>query len=247
MYDVNKLREYFPSTTVFKDPSVMLIFKAAKIEAFLRDWILKRRTGSDGAVDNIDALSDYVAAIIPPRSEKGRLEDEARTSGETRSFLAKVNVSFNSNSNYYSFEIPSIGFTHSHTIIEDYVWNRIKDELIGEAGGWGLIKLGYMPPEGGKKNGRFTLLGMYINDWALNSEYFTEIMHLLRATSETMKYCGMVEELIEVKAATGDTSGREKEAVFRLCTAYLKLFFPHADITLIHTTKLKQEFDKFSY
>ena len=86
---------------------------------------------------------------------------------------------------------------------------------------------------------------MYINDWALNSEYFTEIMHLLRATPETMKYRGMVEDLIDVKAATGDTSGREKEAIFRLCTAYLKLFFPHADSSLIHTMKLKQEFDKY--
>lgn len=46
-------------------------------------------------------------------------------------------------------------------------------------------------------------------------------MHLLRSTPETMKYRGMVEELVDVKAATGDTSGREKEAIFRLCTAYL--------------------------
>lgn len=86
---------------------------------------------------------------------------------------------------------------------------------------------------------------MFINDWALNSEYFTEIMHLLRSTPETMKYRGMVEELVDVQAATGDTSGREKEAVFRLCTAYLKLFFPHADSTLIRTSKFKKEFDKY--
>lgn len=87
--------------------------------------------------------------------------------------------------------------------------------------------------------------GMFINDWALNSEYFTEIMHLLRSTPETMKYRGMVEELVEVKSASGETSGREKEAVYRLCTAYLKLFFPHADSTLIRTQKFKQEFDKY--
>jgi ATP-dependent Lon protease len=86
---------------------------------------------------------------------------------------------------------------------------------------------------------------MYINDWALNSEYFTEIMHLLRGTSETMRYRGLVEELIDVSSVSGDTSGREKEAVFRLCTAYLKLFFPHADSTLICTAKFKQEFDKY--
>lgn len=86
---------------------------------------------------------------------------------------------------------------------------------------------------------------MYINDWALNSEYFTEIMHLLRSTSETMKYRGMVEELVDVSSATGNTSGREKEAVFRLCTAYLKLFFPHANSDLIRTLKFKQEFDRY--
>lgn len=462
MYDVGKLREHFPSTTVYKDPSIMSMFKAAKIESFLRDWILKRKTGVDGVIEDKDALSEYVASIIPQRSEKERLQDEARTEGETRFFLAKINISFNSNANYYSFEIPSLGFSHSQTIIEDYVWNRIKSELIGEAGGWGLVKLGYMPPEGNKKNGRFTLLdfknfcpykvslddfrearshfeteewmnillgaidynpdgfmrkgwidrdvwrakhtmltrllpfiqprvnlielapqqtgksymfgkiskygwlltggqvsrtmlfldrrsgarakglvtcndfiavdeiksisfsndqemagilkgymedgyatvggtrvdgeagiiflgniayenmdsdkdmigeinpifrdsallqrihgfipghyvpslspNMYINDWALNSEYFTEIMHLLRSTSETMKYRGMVEELVDVSSATGNTSGREKEAVFRLCTAYLKLFFPHANSDLIHTLKFKQEFDRY--
>lgn len=164
MYDVGKLREYFPSTTVYKDPSVMSMFKAAKIESFLRDWILKRKTGVDGVIGDKDALSEYVASIIPQRSEKERLQDEARTEGETRFFLAKINISFNSNANYYSFEIPSLGFSHAQTIIEDYVWNRIKSELIGEAGGWGLVKLGYMPPEGNKKNGRFTL-GQFTRDY----------------------------------------------------------------------------------
>jgi len=462
MYDVNKLKENFPTTTVYKDPSVMSMFKAAKIEAFLRDWILKRKAGSDGKVENISTLSEYVASIIPPRSEKERLEDEARSNGETRPFLAKVNITFNSSANYYSFEIPSLGFSHSHTMIEDYVWNRIKDELIGEAGGWGLVKLGYMPPEGSKKNGRFTLLSyknfcpyevnldafreararfdvdewldiilgaidynpegfsrngwierdiwnakhtmatrllpfiqsrvnlielapqetgksyifgkvgkygwllsggnvsrtmlfldrragtrakglitysdfvaideiksisftndkemsgilkgymedgyanvggtrvdgdagivflgniamedmdstknmlhelppifqdsallqrihgfipgqfipplspkMFINDWALNTEYFTEIMHLLRSPAETMRYRGFTEELVEVVSKSGDTSGREKEAIMRLCTAYLKLFFPHVDNELIRTAKFHSEFDKY--
>ena len=462
MYDTNKLREYFPSTTVYKDPSVTALFKAAKIEAFLRDWIIKRKAGADGRIEDIDMLSQYVAKIIPPRKDKERLEDEARTQGETRPFLTKVNISFNSGADYYSFEIPSLGFRHSHTIIEDYVWDRIKDELIGEAGGWGLVKLGYMPPEGGKKNGRFTLLDyknfcpyevdlnafrearthfeteewmniilgaidynpdgfarqgwierdtwnakhtmltrllpfiqprinlielapqqtgksyifgkvgkygwlmsggnvsrtmlfldrrsgarakglvtfndfvaidevksisftndkemggilkgymedgfatvgetrvdgeagiiflgniamedmdaskdmlrelpdifrdsaliqrihgfvpgqyipplsprMFISGWSLNTEYFTEIMHLLRSPAETMRYRGLAESLVEVSAKSGDTSGREQEAIMRLCTAYLKLFFPHTDASLINDMKFKQEFDQY--
>ncbi len=463
MYNEEILRENFPKTTVYKDPSVMKIFRDAKIEAFLRDWILRRKAGLDGRVDDIGQLSSYIARIIPHRDEKGVLEDEARTAGETRPFLAKVNISFNSNANYYCFEIAGLGFTYAHTIIEDYVWERIKGELVREAGGWGLVKLGYLPPEGNKKNGRFTLLdyknfcpyevsldafrearmqysdvnewmdillgaidynpdgfardtwieqdvwmakhtmltrllpfiqprinlielapqqtgksyifgrvGKYgwlagggslsraklfsdmrpgaktkglvtfndfvavdeiksiqftndkemagilkgymedgfvnvggtkiegeagiiflgnidINDmessrdmfrelpdvfrdsaliqrihgfvpgqyiptmspqmimkgWALNTEYFTEIMHLLRSPAENMRYRGLVEELVEVRSKSGDTSNREQEAVMRLCTAYLKLFFPHANSDLIKDAQFKRDFNRY--
>ena len=54
-----------------------------------------------------------------------------------------------------------------------------------------------------------------------------------------------MEELVEVSAKSGDTSGREQESVMRLCTAYLKLFFPHADFSLISDIKFKREFDKY--
>ncbi|MBO4793447.1 MAG: ATP-dependent protease, partial [Deltaproteobacteria bacterium] len=58
--------------------------------------------------------------------------------------------------------------------------------------------------------------------WALNTEYFASIMHELR---EDPVYRSIVDALICVpnKADTRDT-----EAVKRLCTAYLKLLFPHA-------------------
>ena len=462
MYDVSKLRRYFPATTIYKDPAVMAMFKSAKIESFLRDWIIKRKADSNGKIQDIEKLSQYVESIIPHRNEKERLEDEARTCGETRSFLAKVNVLFHPNANYHSFEIVDLGFTHAHTIIEDYVWDRIKDEIIGEAGGWGLVKIGYMPPEDNKKNGRFTLLDyknfcpyevklepyrearknftteewmdillgaidynadgcvregfldidvwaakhtmltrllpfiqsnlnlielapqqtgksyifgklckygwlagggsisraklfldmrpgaksaglvtfndfvaideiksikftndkemagilkgymedgrvkvgdvnvegeagiiflgnisiedmdgmhdmfrelpevfrdtaliqrihgfvpgrnipplskkMYINGWALNTEYFTEIMHKMRTPAESMRYRGLVEELVSVSSKKDDTSGREQEAIMRMCTAYLKLFFPHADENLIHELSFRKDFRKY--
>ena len=63
-----------------------------------------------------------------------------------------------------------------------------------------------------------------INTWALNTEYFSEIMHLMRQPSECILYRSIVEELVThpEKADTRDT-----EAILRLCTAYLKLLFPH--------------------
>lgn len=57
--------------------------------------------------------------------------------------------------------------------------------------------------------------------WSLNSEYFSSIMHELR---EDPSYRAIVDALIDMppKADTRDT-----EAIKRICTAYLKLLFPH--------------------
>ncbi|MBM6926377.1 BREX system Lon protease-like protein BrxL [Pseudoflavonifractor phocaeensis] len=461
MYDTEKLRKVFPQTSIYKDRSTNAIFKAAKIEAFLRDWIIRKKAGPDGRVADTEALSQYIDSVIPRQSERGALEDAARSNGETRPFLAKINISFNSNANYYCFELPDLGFSFSNTIIEDYVWERVKDDLLKESGGWGLLKLGYMPPEENKKNGRFTLLdfknfcpytvrldtyrraraayddteewmdillgaidycadgfqkqgnpaadtwlakhtmltrllpfveprvnlielapqqtgksyifgkigkygwlagggslsraklfldmrpgakarglvtfndfvaideiksisfsndkemagifkgymedgfvnvggnrvdgdagiiflgnidvndmdarkdmfrelpdifrdsallqrihgfipgkyipalspNMYMDGWALNTEYFTEILHQLRTPAETMRYRAIVEELVTIQGS--DISGREQEAVLRICTAYLKLFFPHASKEMVNALKFKQDFNRY--
>lgn len=57
--------------------------------------------------------------------------------------------------------------------------------------------------------------------WSLNSEYFSTIMHELR---DDASYRAIVDARIELptKADTRDT-----EAIKRICTAYLKLLFPH--------------------
>ena len=58
-------------------------------------------------------------------------------------------------------------------------------------------------------------------NWALNSEYFTTIMHALR---DDPSYRAVVDELIIVPERS-DT--RDTEAIKRICTAYLKLLFPN--------------------
>lgn len=57
--------------------------------------------------------------------------------------------------------------------------------------------------------------------WALNSEYFAMIMHQLRDESS---YRAIVDEWVNLPKGA-DT--RDTEAVKRMCTAYLKLLFPH--------------------
>lgn len=60
-----------------------------------------------------------------------------------------------------------------------------------------------------------------ISGWALNSEYFSLILHLLR---DDISYRGVVDALVEIPEQS-DT--RDTEAVKRIATAYLKLLFPN--------------------
>jgi len=60
-----------------------------------------------------------------------------------------------------------------------------------------------------------------VSGWALNSEYFSSILHELR---DDASYRSIVDSLIVVPEAS-DT--RDTEAVKRIATAYLKLLFPH--------------------
>jgi ATP-dependent Lon protease len=158
MVDTEKLRAAFPDTTVFKDPNIVAIFKAASIPSFLRDWILKRKAESDGRIHDAEALRKYIYDIIPRRENLLELKDAARSEGRTKKFLAKIEIQFNVRSDEYTFAIPELGLGHGETLIEDYVWNRIKEDVVKTAGGWGLVQLGYRSPDDENSRGCFTLL-----------------------------------------------------------------------------------------
>ena len=64
---------------------------------------------------------------------------------------------------------------------------------------------------------------MKANGWALNSEYFSSILHELRNTSS---YRSIVEEMLYIPPKS-DT--RDTEAIRKICTAFTKLIFPHVD------------------
>lgn len=61
---------------------------------------------------------------------------------------------------------------------------------------------------------------MLLRGYTLNVEYFSEILHMLRRDSS---YTWIVAELIEIPSGA-DT--RDKKAILKVATAYLKLLFP---------------------
>ncbi len=63
--------------------------------------------------------------------------------------------------------------------------------------------------------------GLIAKGWAINTEYFAEVMHALR---DDLSYAAIVEELLEYPS---NADKRHMTAIKRLCTAFLKLLFPH--------------------
>ena len=63
--------------------------------------------------------------------------------------------------------------------------------------------------------------GMIAQGWALNTEYFAEVLHALR---DDLRYAAVVDELLY---APPNADKRHMTAIKRLCTALLKLLFPN--------------------
>ena len=75
-----------------------------------------------------------------------------------------------------------------------------------------------------------------VSGWAMNSEYFSTILHQLR---DDLSYRAIVDEIVEVPE---EADTRDTEAIKRIATAYMKLLFPHirtaADVNV-------REFDRY--
>ena len=64
--------------------------------------------------------------------------------------------------------------------------------------------------------------GLVANGWALNTEYFAEVLHLLR---DDLSYAALVDDCLSLPPKSDQ---RDLTAIKRLCTAFVKLLFPNA-------------------
>ena len=63
--------------------------------------------------------------------------------------------------------------------------------------------------------------GMIAQGWAINTEYFAEVLHSLR---DDLSYTAIVDKLIDYPS---NADKRHMTAIKRLCTAFMKLLFPN--------------------
>ena len=64
--------------------------------------------------------------------------------------------------------------------------------------------------------------GLVANGWSLNTEYFAEVLHLLR---DDLSYATIVDDCLDIPPKPDK---RDLTAIKRLCTAFVKLLYPNA-------------------
>ncbi|MCL2743646.1 MAG: BREX system Lon protease-like protein BrxL [Planctomycetaceae bacterium] len=159
MTATEKLREYFDEMTVYKDLQKTNMFSALSLPSFMRDWILKRFEDNNGNF-NADELSGFVQKNLPNKDKWLEIKDLLINEGQRVKFLAKIICDVNIATRDITFSLPDYGFTAKDSVIDRYIWDDCKHDLLGSRETWGVVELGYAPPDQHDSNGgKIKLLG----------------------------------------------------------------------------------------
>ena len=143
-----KLIECFDEMVVYKDLGEMSFLKSLKLPSFLRDWVLKRFEDDDGQFD-VEELTEFVDTYMPRKEEWLSIKNRITKEYERVKLLTRVNIDIDIKTGGVSFALPDYGLSNKETVIEDDVWDEIKDDLVHGHGNevWGIVELGYRPPD----------------------------------------------------------------------------------------------------
>lgn len=143
---IEKLRNYFDDMVVYKDLKNNNVFPSLGLPSFTRDWLLRRFEDDEGNFD-IGELSDFVRRFIPRRGDWNAIKSRIVKDHERVKMLTKISIEVNVAKGEVSFALPDFGLSAKETIIEDYVWQDVKDELVSGQEIWGMLELGYRDPD----------------------------------------------------------------------------------------------------
>lgn len=141
-----KLRECFDEMVVYKDLKKSNFFSALSLPAFLRDWLLKKFEDENGDFD-IDEVSEFIQTYLPKKEDWMSIKSRLIMENEHIKILTKISVDINIKNQEITFSLPDFGLTNKETLIEPFVWEDCKDELVKGRDTWGVVELGYRLPD----------------------------------------------------------------------------------------------------
>lgn len=138
---IEKLKNCFDEMVVYKDLKKSNFFSALSLPSFMRDWLLKKFEDENGHFDS-DELFRFVRTYLPRKDDWTAIKNQVVIEHERVKFLAKVSVDIDIKTGGVSFALPDFGLTSKDTIIEDFMWQSCKDDLVGGRETWGMVEIG---------------------------------------------------------------------------------------------------------
>lgn len=143
---IEKLKECFDEMVVYKDLKKSNFFSSLSLPSFLRDWLLKKFEDENGDFD-VEEVSHFIHTYLPKKEEWLRIKNQIIYENEYVKILTKIAVDIDIKTGVVMFTLPDFGLTTRETIIENSVWSKHKHELVKGRDVWGIVELGYLPPE----------------------------------------------------------------------------------------------------
>ena len=211
-----KLRDYFEEMVVYKDlKNNTGFFSSLGLPAFLRDYLLKTFSDEYGRF-NMDEVSAFVKKFIPKKEDWMSIKNKIIYENENVQILTKISVDINIKTGDIAFALPDFGVTEKETMIEPAIWELYKDDLVRGGDVWGIIKLGYRPPDETAKPkipGKIKLTGFKnFFPYTVVLEYFKD----MRANFSTEEWIDVVLGAIDYNAAGYETELQKLSMLTRL-------------------------------
>lgn len=127
-----------------------------------------------------------------------------------------IDLSVNIKTGDIAFALPDFGVTEKETMIEPAIWELYKDDLVRGGEVWGIIKLGYRPPDETarpKIPGKIKLTGFKnFCPYTVDLEYYKD----MRANFSTEEWIDVVLGAIDYNAAGFETELQKLSMLTRL-------------------------------
>ncbi len=171
-----KLRECFDEMVVYKDLKKNNFFSSLSLPAFLRDWLLKKFEDENGDFD-VDEISDFIQTYFPKKEEWVSIKNRIMFENERVKILTKITVDIEVTTQDIFFELPDFALTRKETLIEPHVWDDCKGELTNGKETWGVVELGYRPPDDQtKQKGKIKLVSFTdFCPYSVDLDYYKDV------------------------------------------------------------------------
>ena len=208
-----KLRECFDEMVVYKDLKKSNFFSSLSLPSFLRDWLLKKFEDDEGNLD-MDEVTNFIHAYLPQKDEWISIKNRIIMENEHVKILTKITVDINIRNKDITFSLPDFGLSNKETIIESFVWDNCKDELVRGRETWGVVELGYrLPDEVNKLPGKIKLVG-FTNfcPYEVDLDYYKDV----RSEFSTKEWIDVLLGAIDYNAAGYDSEDAENQKLTML-------------------------------